>query len=336
MRYRHSLLICRVLTVVCCLAGGLGGKAATADSNTGSPPRVRTFRFDYGGTLTGLPAGARIRVWLPVPRSNDHQDVTPLPGQLPAAMTSSRDATYGNRILYFEAQAPASQMLSFKTRYKVVRREVQGLKRRGSPSALTEEERARFLTAHRRVPLTGKPTTLLEQLRLPSDPLELAHVLYRRVDDHVRYDKSKPGYGNGDVLWVCDSRFGNCTDFHSLFISLARSQSIPARFEIGFPLPPERGHGTIGGYHCWAFFFVDRLGWIPVDISEADKHPELKEYYFGNLTEDRVTFSIGRDLTLVPKQDTGPLNFFVYPHVEIDGKRLPKGQIKLQFSYQDE
>ena len=104
------------------------------------------------------------------------------------------------------------------------------------------------------VPLVGKQLTLLDELPQVSEPLSVARALYDLVDDHVRYDKSKPGYGNGDVLWVCDSRFGNCTDFHSLFISLARARGLPARFEIGFPLPPARGQGPIGGYHCWAFF----------------------------------------------------------------------------------
>jgi len=111
---------------------------------------------------------------------------------------------------------------------------------------------------------------------------------------------------------------------------------VPARFEIGFPLAPQRGHGSIGGYHCWAFFFSDEYGWVPVDISEADKHPELKDYYFGNLTEDRVTFSSGRDITLVPKQHAGPLNFFVYPYVEVDDKPLPPAQIRLKVTYTDD
>src|SRR6185295_17624397 len=101
----------------------------------------------------------------------------------------------------------------------------------------------------------------------------------------------------------------NCTDFHSLFISLARSRQMPAKFEMGFSLPPERGSGDIPGYHCWAKFKPENRGWIPVDISEANKvkeaDPQMVEYYFGNLTENRVTFTVGRDLVLVPKQAGG-------------------------------
>ena len=141
------------------------------------------------------------------------------------------------------------------------------------------------------IPVGGKPLELLAGKELPAEQLKLARLLYDRVDEHVKYDKSKPGYGRGDVLWVCDSRFGNCTDFHSLFISLARAKGIPARFEIGFSVPEKRGEGPITGYHCWAFFWLEKQGWVPVDISEADKNPAMKEYYFGNLTAGLIALT---------------------------------------------
>jgi transglutaminase-like putative cysteine protease len=159
--------------------------------------------------------------------------------------------------------------------------------------------------------------------------------LYELVDEHVAYKKEGTGWGRGDTNWVCDSRYGNCTDFHSLFLSLARSQGLPARFEIGFSIPNGKQEGPIAGYHCWAWFYLDDRGWIPVDISEADKHPELKDYYFGNLTADRVTFSTGRDLELVPKAQHAPLNYFIFPHVEVEGEVWPIENVELQFEFKE-
>nr|NIL98525.1 transglutaminase domain-containing protein [Planctomycetales bacterium]NIP70671.1 transglutaminase domain-containing protein [Planctomycetales bacterium] len=264
-----------------------------------------------------------------------HQEVDPLESQLPAVAKLAREPKYGNRILYFETKAPNSGSLAWNTSYRVRRQEVRGLRGQDGKTRLSDEQRRRFLAANRRVPLEGPPSQLLKGLQTTSDPLSLARSLYERVDDHVRYDKSRPGYGQGDVRWVCDSRFGNCTDFHSLFISLARMQKLPARFEIGFPLPPQRGKGVIGGYHCWALFHTAQQGWVPVDISEADKHPELKEYYFGNLTENRVTFTIGRDIELVPRQDGDLLNFFIYPYVEVNGTTWPQEKVDKRFTFRD-
>jgi transglutaminase-like putative cysteine protease len=150
----------------------------------------------------------------------------------------------------------------------------------------------------------------------------------------MKYDKSLTGWGRGDAVWAYDCKCGNCTDFHSLFISLARANKIPAKFEIGFSLPPQRGSGDVAGYHCWAWF-RDATGWVPVDISEANKDPKMKEYYFGNLTEDRVVFTTGRDLTLAPKQDGEPLNYFVFPYAEVGGKPLAADRIKRKFTYKD-
>ena len=296
--------------------------------------QVRSFTLNYGATISGLDTGADVRVWLPVPPSDEYQTVRQIGHDLPVAGSLAAESTYGNQILYFRTRGPRSGRLSLTNNYLVMRKEVRGLQTKTS-AKLGRKQRALFLAPSTKVPVTGRPIRLLDNLKLPQDSLSLGRLLYDRVDEHVQYDKSQPGYGSGDVLWVCDSRTGNCTDFHSLFISFARSQGVPARFEIGFPLPARRGRGVIAGYHCWAYFFVAERGWVPVDISEADKHPEMKDYYFGNLTENRVALSVGRDIELVPRQTGPPLNYFVYPYVEVNGKPLPKNQLDLTFSFRD-
>jgi len=75
------------------------------------------------------------------------------------------------------------------------------------------------------------------------------------------------------------------------------------------------------------------MGWIPIDISEASKHPEKHDYFFGAHDANRIQFSVGRDLTLSPKQDRSPRNFFVYPYVESDGQEFP--DISNAFSFRD-
>lgn len=321
----------RVVVAALLLIATGGAGVSVADE-----AKSRAFHLNYGATLKRLPKHGKIRVWLPVPQTNEYQHVERFGTTVPAETRLTTEPKYGNKILYFEQDGSDSGAIDFQAAYRITRHEVRGVSGTDRPRiSLTEAERSRFLAPNVRVPVDGKPVELLSEIAFGGDTFAVGRVLYDRVDQHVRYDKSKPGYGNGDVLWVCDSRFGNCTDFHSLFISLARSKGIPARFEIGFPLPRERGEGSISGYHCWASFFTNDQGWVPVDISEADKHPEMKDYYFGNLTENRVTFTTGRDIDLVPQQAGAPLNYFVYPYVEVAGKPLPQDQIRLAFSYDD-
>jgi transglutaminase-like putative cysteine protease len=149
----------------------------------------------------------------------------------------------------------------------------------------------------------------------------------------MSYDKSGKGWGRGDAIYACDVRRGNCTDFHSLFIALARARGIPARFTIGFPIGKARS-GEVPGYHCWAEFYAGGE-WVPIDASEAWKNPARHEYYFGHLDAARVAFTMGRDLALTPRQQGEPLNYLIYPYVEVDGKPLPKESIKSHFEYAD-
>jgi hypothetical protein len=72
-----------------------------------------------------------------------------------------------------------------------------------------------------------------------------------------------------------------------------------------------------------------------VDASEAWKHPPRHDYYFGNLDADRVAFTMGRDLTLSPPQEGGPVNFRIYPLVQVDGRRLSTDHVKNKFEYSD-
>lgn len=296
-------------------------------------PMTRTFRFTYAVTVAGLPPGQAAQVWLPVPPSDEDQVVTMVGRQLPGEPKLGKEPKYGNQMLFIEARADDDGAVPLSVTYRVQRHAVQADARSKSPSAA---EVKLFLRPDARVPITGKPLALIADKQLPADEMELARVLYDTVNGHMRYSKEGIGWGRGDAVWACDSRFGNCSDFHSLFISLARSRRIPARFEIGFPLPPKRGRGEVAGYHCWAKFRPAGRGWVPVDISEANKNPQLADYYFGNLTPDRVTFSIGRDLTLVPKQNGPPLNFFVYPYVEVAGQPYPAEKMRPKFAFEDE
>jgi transglutaminase-like putative cysteine protease len=116
-------------------------------------------------------------------------------------------------------------------------------------------------------------------------------------------------------------------------MSMARSQHIPSRFEIGFPLPVDKHSAEIPGYHCWAEFYNDQAGWVPIDISEAWRHQEKRDYFFGAHDVNRVQFSVGRDLTLSPAQAGSPLNYFIYPYVEVEGKEY--SNVSIDFSFRD-
>ena len=300
----------------------------------------RHFVFHYGFTVKNVPHGERLRVWIPLAHSDAFQDVkvTARSGDLP--LKEVRQVDYANELLYAEIAKASKAEYKFSVDYDVVRREHVVLVNEKPASGLalahatSKPELERFLQADRLVPITGVPAQLAaEQTKGATTPLEKAKDIYDYVFRTMRYDKSGIGWGHGDTLWACDSKHGNCTDFHSVFISMARSQKIPARFQIGFPLPADRSSAEVPGYHCWAEFYLDSVGWVPVDISEAWKHPEKHDYFFGAHDANRFQFTQGRDLKLTPAQDGPPLNYFVYPYVEILGKEYPN--VSIAFLFED-
>jgi transglutaminase-like putative cysteine protease len=241
----------------------------------------------------------------------------------------------GNRTIFIERSgdtSPSGANRELVARFVVERRPSSGVSATAAATRPGEPlDPARYLSAQRKIPLEGLIADIAdnESRGLESDS-EKIRAFYDYVVRTMTYAKHGEGWGNGDAIWACTSKYGNCTDFHSLFIGMARSKGIAARFVIGFPIGSDEISGEIPGYHCWAEVYETDRGWFPIDASEAKKKSQA-EAYFGNLPSDRIEFSVGRDLTLTPPQSGEPVNFFIYPYAEVDGKRV--GEIPASFHY---
>jgi transglutaminase-like putative cysteine protease len=321
------------LMVIVAVAIGSGAAIGpTAGSNN-----ARRFEFIYQVTVDPAPGGT-LNIWIPVATSDDNQDVTLKGVSSPVPTQTRRDSEYGNSVLYGQiqnAEAPVTVSLTYEvTRKEYSRGGLRDLMRYNRDSDTAPPDLTRFLEPDRLVPINGRfQATAADITRGKNGDVEKAYAIYDYVFHTLRYDKSGTGWGRGDAMWACDSKHGNCTDFHSLFMALMRAEKIPARFEIGFPVPVNIDQGDIPGYHCWSEFYLSGLGWVPVDISEAWKDPAKHDFFFGSLDTNRVQFTIGRDLTLNPPQGGPPLNYFVYPYVELNGQ--PYDHVEKKFSFRD-
>jgi len=266
-----------------------------------------------------LPNSAEhVRIWLPYPEQTADQQVVSAEIESPWPYTVRQDRL-GNRVAYFEGKgAPPGPVIM---RFVVERRPSLGVPRADvTPGSPLDPQR--YVTAQKLVPLDGVIRDLAVQAsRGASSDAEKAQAFYTYVVRHMRYNKDGAGWGRGDAIWACTNKRGNCTDFHSLFMGMARSQGIPTRFIIGFPIPADQERSTIAGYHCWAQYYDATRGWVPLDASEANRSGWI-DAYFGALPNDRIEFSSGRDLVLEPPQQGPPLNYFIYPYAEADGVPL--------------
>ncbi|WP_231403181.1 transglutaminase-like domain-containing protein [Hymenobacter guriensis] len=306
-----------------------------ASAQSVGAPRVRTFIFEYQATVPAAPPGThQLDIWLPVAHSDSAQNVQILQLDAPGKHTLTT-GQHGNQLLHLRLRRPR-QAVTVAVRYQVTRREHRAPQPTAGRIPMQDPDSARWLAPDRLVPLDDQIRRWAREVASEAHaetPLDQARAVYNHVVATVKYDKTGQGWGRGDIYYACDARHGNCTDFHALFIGYCRALGIPARFSIGFPLPPERGSGEVKGYHCWAEFYTPQTGWVPIDASEAAKNPARREYYFGTHDENRVEFTRGRDLTLTPRQQGAPLNYFIYPYAEADGK--PLENVQHSFRYQD-
>jgi len=266
-----------------------------------------SFEFHYEITLPDITDPAKM--WIPVPQTDHFQTVELTSIEAPVKHQILQEKNYGNTVFYFEL-FPEHSGKKIAIVYDVKRQEKKPYE---DDTSLTK-----YLNPSLLMPVGDRFQVLADSiigLKNSEGAIMQARALYDYVIDNMRYIKAGK-YGTGDAVYACDALTGNCTEFHSLFISLARSAGIPSRFAVGASIPSDRDEGGIDGYHCWAEFYAEGKWW-PVDISEANKYTALATYYFGRHPANRIEFSRGRDLLVEPGPYFGPINFLAYPVMEI-------------------
>jgi transglutaminase-like putative cysteine protease len=312
-----------------------------------------------------VPEGAQdVRIWFPLPRPGAEQDVADLKIDAPAGWRETKDAL-GNRYVFAQVQAPQGKV-AVATAFTVTRREYNADVDPKKTRPLTDTERqqhAAHLRADKHVVIDDEIRALAAQIVGNEDnPVRVARKLYDWTLANVEYWVKDPSKWKaspvGSTEYCLKNRTGNCTDFHSLWTSLARASGLPTRMEYGSLFKPALdGADRDASYHCWPEFWAPNLGWIPHDVAIADifvapialnadntekvtlttasgysgPSPQWVDYYFGNLDARRVTWSMGRDLMLEPPQQAGPVNAVAKGYVEIDGKEFATFERKMTF-----
>ncbi len=108
-----------------------------------------------------------------------------------------------------------------------------------------------------------------------SNPYQRAQVLFNWVSSHIRYNYSLKS--SGSALATLRDRLGICSDIADLYVSMLRTDGIPARLIGGYVT--NNGAGK-GGFHQWAEFYLPKSGWVVAD-------PTWGQYgYFASLQDD--------------------------------------------------
>jgi transglutaminase-like putative cysteine protease len=338
IRFRSALPLAAALVLVLAAWAAAENPAAKA---TLKPP-VRKVDIQYTCHIDEVPEGATtIDLWVPIATSNDRQTVKRLNEAELKDGRFTTDKQFGNRMFYRRYKGPfgssASEagkkvatsrgepiQLEFVYDVEVHEATVPQAKKLVSTKQVKPPATfAPYLAETSMIPIQGRVTQLARTIGLPDgEPLRAGRKIYDHLVDTMVYNYLAKGAGSGDAVWACDSKTGDCTDYHSVFIGVCRWRGIPADHVFGMPIPPDKPEGPIQYCHCWARFWVADIGWIPIDASRADKFPADRDYYFGTIGSTWITLAHGRDVILEPPQQGGPVNMFHEPIAEVDGQPL--------------
>lgn len=131
-------------------------------------------------------------------------------------------------------------------------------------------------------------------IKREASPYKQAQLIYNFIiNNYDLLQESKPLTSN--TLDVLETGSADAYDMALLFTTLARAAGIPAIMDAGVIIEQD----MTARNHWWAEFYLDTVGWIPVDPAMGaglecevfQSHPNPKEFYFGNLDSQHVTFS---------------------------------------------
>ena len=251
---------------------------AVSDGNV----KAMSFDITYTTKIIKPPkSGGNVEFWIPLAQSDQEQKITRLVIDSPLEFHITREKVYGNKMLHMvPAQVKGGESLRVEYR---VRRETSG------PITDLKEDPEKHRILAVREKWDPEITAFVDKLvDGETDPRKIAGKIYYALVDLLTYDQTIPGCGQGISRWIFETKRGRCDDFHALFRTMMIYSGVAVRWDQGIPLPypsvlAESGviEGDCTGAHCWARFHAGQGRWVPVDVSEADKREDLRDYFFG-------------------------------------------------------
>jgi hypothetical protein len=272
-----------------------------------SETNPRRYRVDFVVTVDNEGFGLdKLQVYLPRPVEWDGQRQVEIEAVSPDPTRAGTDPVFGNGIYYWDVSdlPQEGEKLPFEIKFTYIAYEIRTDIDPASVQPYdTDSSLYRLYTRSEQFIETDDPQIVKIASQVAgseSNPYLLARKLYDYVVENANYRLVGEGLLGAKALLVNDE--GECGDFSALFIALARARGIPAR--------PVVGYWAVSGLeqtHVWAEFYLEGIGWIPVDPTIGQQSSSNKAYYFGNMDNQRVILHKGFNVPQDPPAPDGYL-----------------------------
>ncbi len=230
-----------------------------------------TYDVDFSVVVTPPYKCNKLQVWLPVPVSDNAQEIessrlSTFPMQVEADVAT--EEVFGNRFAYFEFASPqGAQIIRHQFRIKVYQLDWEIDPEKVETIAAWPASFNKFRQGDTQaVVVDDRFTSLLAEI-VPSrtSPIQDFAKVLDWVQENVEYDHHDASLrANAEQVLV--KRRGHCSDYHSFCASLGRAMGVPTRVTYGINAFPKNSPS-----HCKLEAFVVPYGWVSFDVSETQK-----------------------------------------------------------------
>lgn len=264
--------------------------------------RPRTTTVEYRVTVHGIAATGSnaLYLWLPRVIQTPEQRKVQLVRQVPDAVVGDHNNVALFRLANLARGDRASVLLGFMYERWQVETQVTAAKVPLAYAA-TADLAARFTKPDALAPSAAPEIVKAAAAAVGSE--KNPYLKARRLYDWTLALMSRSSSARAsDAVAVLKAKRGDALAYASLYCALLRAAKVPSRVVAG-AIVGDTGERSLS--HWWNEFYLETVGWIPVDPLLGDEDlgvglpadPEIdrRAFYFGNLDNRHLTFSKGID-----------------------------------------
>lgn len=271
---------------------------------SGEPVKPVRMNLSYSIVVetNAVPDGETIRCWMPFPREgNGRQKNIKLLKSEPELAVIAPESDL-QRAVYLEKKATQDQPTTFRIEFEVetsaqyFRLNSEDIKPYDTAGSVfkgnTGERSPQIVFTPKIKRLAGRI------LAGETNPLLKVQKIYNWISDSIPWASALeysiipdiPGY-------VIENRHGDCGMKTLLFMTLARSQGIPVKWQSGWMLHPREVN-----LHDWCEVYYEGIGWVPLDQSfglQDSAEDPVRNFYRSGIDSYRliVNDDYGRELS---------------------------------------
>ncbi len=253
-----------VAMIVCCYS-------ANAQNEISFTNKVSFYK-------SGNMEGVRLVTVIPAPVTNEYQEISSLQSNCGRFI----DLNEANKVLFYDGSFEDNTLdvfESFVYETKKIKIDFNNTNNKNiitgiDPNNFLESDGKYINISNQKIQQIGNQLWAESQ-----DIIDYAKLCYEYVATHFKYINDSWR----TLTEILSMGGGECGDFTTLFVNLMRYKGIPARHNIGI--------WKNGGYHVWPDFYHEDYGWIPVDPTFKNSHPNGD--YFGRYDGNLIIVSQG-------------------------------------------